>query len=85
MSFYPLVIHIFLIFSNLLFYFSYKTTSKTAVIRTILITMEIEFTALASPKSLFISAVKAGAAEAMGLKGRIARACRYSRGSGMKK
>ena len=44
------------------------------MISTMLITMEMELTALASPKSLFISAVNAGAADAIGLKGRIARA-----------
>lgn len=44
------------------------------MISTILITMEMELTALASPKSPFKSAVKAGAADAIGLKGRIARA-----------
>ena len=47
---------------------------SVAVISTMLMTMEMELTALASPKSLFISAVNAGAADAMGLKGRIARA-----------
>ena len=47
---------------------------RVAVISTILITMEMELTALASQKSPFKSAVKAGAADAIGLKGRIARA-----------
>lgn len=38
------------------------------MISTILITMEMELTALASPKSPFKSAVKAGAADAIGLR-----------------
>ena len=58
---------------------------SVAVISTMLMTIEMELTALASPKSLFISAVNAGAADAMGLNGRIARTCRYSSGSGMRK
>ena len=58
--------------SNL--YISYQRMIRSvAVISTMLMTMEMELTALASPKSLFISAVNAGAADAMGLKGRIAR------------
>ena len=50
-----------------------------------LIMIDTEFTALASPVSLFRSAVNAGAAEDMGAKARIARVWRYSSGMGSRK
>lgn len=67
-----------------IFYF-YKIKSNTATIRTMLTTIEMEFTALASPTSPFKSPVNAGAAEAIGLKQRITSAWRYSSGNGSKK
>lgn len=48
---------------------------SVTVISTMLMTMLMELMALARPKSSFRSAVNAGAAEAMGLKLKIARAC----------
>jgi len=56
-----------------------------AVISTMLITIESEFTALARPKSPSISAVNDGAALAMGLKAKMASVWRYSRSMGSRK
>ena len=47
--------------------------------------MDMELMALDSPTSSFSSAVNAGTMDAMGLKARMARACRISRRNGKRK
>lgn len=63
----------------------YSIINNVTVIITVLITTEMELTALDSPTSPFRSPVKAGAAEAMGLMASIVSACLYSRRSGTRK
>ena len=63
----------------------YNKNSNKPTIQTILITIEIEFTALASPVSPPKSFVKAGAADPIGLNGKIASALLTSTENGSKK
>ena len=63
----------------------YNIISNNPTIQKILITIEIEFIALASPASPPSSFVNAGAAEAIGLNGNIVRACLTSNENGNKK
>ena len=63
----------------------YTKNSNNPTMQTILITIEIEFTALASPVSPPKSFVKAGAADPIGLNGKIASALLTSTENGSKK
>ena len=63
----------------------YSIIISVPVISTVLMTTDIEFTALASPTSAPRFPVNAGAAEDMGLRASMVRACLYSIPKGSRK